>query len=410
MDQTSSSQKRNGLNKLKSLLILSHAPHLVYKDNVLAYAPYVNELNLWADVFSKVTVLSPLDNHTDNDETFQIKKKILTAYNHKNLNHNPLPALHFKSARLGLKSFLHTPKTLIKIYKGCSTADHIHLRCPGNIGLLGCLVQIFFPKTPKTVKYAGNWDPKAKQPLSYQLQKWILSNTFLTRNTKVLVYGDWPNQTKNIKSFFTASYSEQMTKISAPQRQWGGPIEFLFVGTLSPGKRPIYTLELFHQLLKKFGSTNEKDLSNHNPTIQSMRLTYYGDGPERKVLEDRILQLGLQDSVRLMGNVDSDELIKAYRKSHFLILPSQSEGWPKAVAEAMFWGALPLVTPISCVPWMIDQGRRGQLLSLDLAQDTSQVISLMEDLDVCYENSQLGAEWARQYTTERFAHEIKQLF
>ena len=43
------------------------------------------------------------------------------------------------------------------MYKAMKWADHIHLRCPGNIGLLGCIVQIAFPKKVKTVKYAGNW-------------------------------------------------------------------------------------------------------------------------------------------------------------------------------------------------------------------------------------------------------------
>lgn len=74
--------------------------------------------------------------------------------------------------------------------------------------MLGCLVQIFFPKKIKTAKYAGNWDPEAKQPLSYRIQRWVLSNTFLTRNIQVLVYGEWKQQTKNIKPFFTATYSK----------------------------------------------------------------------------------------------------------------------------------------------------------------------------------------------------------
>jgi len=51
------------------------------------------------------------------------------------------------------------------------SANHIHLRCPGNIGLLACLIQILFPNTPKTSKYAGNWDPNAKQPFTYKIQK-----------------------------------------------------------------------------------------------------------------------------------------------------------------------------------------------------------------------------------------------
>ena len=58
------------------------------------------------------------------------------------------------------------------------------------------------PKTPKSAKYAGNWDPKSKKPWSYQLQQWILSNTFLTKNMKVLVYGVWDGQSQNIYPFF----------------------------------------------------------------------------------------------------------------------------------------------------------------------------------------------------------------
>jgi len=72
-------------------------------------------------------------------------------------------------------------------------ADYIHLRCPGNMGL-EALVQMLFPNKPKTAKYAGNWNPKSKQPWSYRLQKWILSYTFLTQNMQVLVYGEWSNQ------------------------------------------------------------------------------------------------------------------------------------------------------------------------------------------------------------------------
>jgi glycosyltransferase involved in cell wall biosynthesis len=395
---------------MSNLLVLTHAPHIIENSAILAYAAYVREVNLWADAFSKVSVLSPLDDDTNHSDIFEKKKKILAAYNHRNLNHKPLSTLYFKSASLGLKSILNTPKTLAKIYKGFSTADHIHLRCPGNIGLLGCFVQILFPKTPKTVKYAGNWDPKAKQPLSYRLQKWILSNTYLTRKTKVLVYGDWSNQSKNIMSFFTATYGEEMTKIKVPQRHWDGPLEFLFVGTLSPGKRPTYALELIHLLMKQLDCKEGEIFNGHCTTIPSLRLKYYGDGPERVALEEMIIQNELQDCVTLMGNVNSEELIEAYQKSHFLILPSQSEGWPKAVAEAMFWGAIPLVTPISCVPWMIDHGQRGQLLSLDLAQDAKDIISIIEDPDLCQKKSHFGANWARQYTTERFAEEIKQLF
>src|SRR5574343_70255 len=105
------------------------------------------------------------------------------------------------------KAIFLLPKIAIQVYKAMSQADHIHLRCPGNMGLVGAMVQILFPKKSKTAKYAGNWDPNAKQPFTYKLQRWILSNTFLTKNMQVLVYGTWENQSKNIKTFFTVFHT-----------------------------------------------------------------------------------------------------------------------------------------------------------------------------------------------------------
>ena len=46
-----------------------------------------------------------------------------------------------------------------------------------------------------------------------------------------------------------------------------------------------------------------------------------------------------------------------------MILPSKSEGWPKAIAEGMFFGCIPIATPVSCVPWMLADGSRGILVS-----------------------------------------------
>ena len=115
------------------------------------------------------------------------------------------------------------------------------------------LIQIFFPKKVKTAKYAGNWDPKARQPFTYKLQRWILSNTFLTKNIQVLVYGDWENQTKNIKPFFTATYSESeiLNANFRIQNKDQESIKFLFVGTLSKGKQPLYAIQIVEELFKK---------------------------------------------------------------------------------------------------------------------------------------------------------------
>jgi len=178
--------------------IITHVDHFYKNDNYYAYAPYVREMNIWGKFVDKVVIVAPVSqNETSN---------INIPYSHKNITFSKIPPISLSSIFEVLKAFLMFPVIACKIFMAMQKADHIHLRCPGNIGLIGCLVQILFPRKTKTAKYAGNWDPNAKQPMSYRFQKWLLSNTFFTKNMQVLVYGEWPDQTKNVKSFFTASY------------------------------------------------------------------------------------------------------------------------------------------------------------------------------------------------------------
>ena len=294
-----------------------------------------------------------------------------------------------------LKTLFQLPLLFYTVYHAMQQADHIHLRCPGNMGLIGALVQILFPNTPKTAKYAGNWDPKAKQPWSYRLQKWLLSNTFLTRNMQVLVYGEWPNQTKNVKPFFTATYSEseiQNLEFSIQNKSF--PTSFLFVGTLSKGKQPLYVVQLVEELHK-----NGKKVT----------LDLYGEGVLRKELEQYINQHNLQAIVTLQGNQTKETVLKAYQTSHFLILPSKSEGWPKVVAEAMFWGCVPLVSPVSCVPYMLGNGSRGVVLQESLKADSNQLLELLHHPEVYQKMVCEGQNWSRQFTTDKFEAEIKKL-
>jgi glycosyltransferase involved in cell wall biosynthesis len=292
-------------------------------------------------------------------------------------------------------TFFKIPFIFFTILKAMRQADHIHLRCPGNMGLLGAVAQIFFPKKKKTAKYAGNWDPKAKQPLSYKLQKWILSNTFLTRNMQVLVYGKWPKQSKNIKPFFTATYSDT-EKIDIQPRAIAKDtlIKFLFAGTLSKGKQPLYAVQIVEELFKKGFKVN---------------LELFGNGNERVVIQSYIKNNNLESFIFLRGNQTADFIKQKYQESHFLVLPSKSEGWPKVVAEAMFWGCLPIATPVSCVVNMLDNENRGILLNEILIEDCEKIELLLHNETLYQEKVLQAVTWSQNYTTDYFEEEIKKL-
>ncbi|MDO6758767.1 glycosyltransferase [Tamlana sp. 2_MG-2023] len=365
--------------------VITHAIHKKEGGQLYAYAPYVREMNLWAKHVDEIVILAPVSN----EDLLPIE----TAYIHSNIKIVEIPNFDVTSLNNVIRSFFVIPKILLMIYRVMRKTDHIHLRCPGNIGLLGCLVQILFPKKPKTAKYAGNWDPKAKQPLSYNLQKWILSNTVFTKNMQVLVYGDWPNQSKNIKPFFTASYKN--LEIEKPMvRDYSNNLKFVFVGTLAQGKQPLVAIQLV-EALRKHGKLVTLDL--------------YGEGVLRESLESYIADHNLEHIAILHGNQPQSTVKEAIKTAHFSILPSKSEGWPKALAEAMFFGAIPIATSVSCVPYMLDEGIRGILLENDLSADCAKILALLNAEHVLQEMSQAAASWSQQYTLDRFDEEIVKL-
>ncbi|MCF6212466.1 MAG: glycosyltransferase family 4 protein [Flavobacteriaceae bacterium] len=365
--------------------IFTHVQHKFYQKKWYAYEPYVREMNLWIKHVSETLVVSPIssDNITDIESYFIVK----------NIKFHSIDSFNLLNLENIIKAILKIPSICFQIYKAMKWADHIHLRCPGNIGLVGSIVQIFFPSKPKTIKYAGNWDPNSKQPWSYRLQKRIVSNTFLTRNAKVLVYGNWPNQSKNIIPFFTATYSVKDI-IQIEKKELSNELRFIYVGALHAGKQPLLSVKVIQELKSK----------GYN-----VKLNMYGDGDEKEKLNLYIDKHDLKSEITMHGNKSADEVKQAYIEAHFLLFISKSEGWPKVVAEAMFWACVPITSRVSCVPWMLDSGRRGLLVN-DVKNEIVGVIEkLLTDKEKYNQMSLNAQKWSHKYTLETFDNEIQKL-
>jgi len=363
--------------------IFTHVPHYNSAGNYYAYMPYIREMNIWVHFADKVEVVAPVIAERGITDT---------PYKHENLKFSAVSSINFLTFTAALISLIKIPFIIFRIVSAMRQADHIHLRCPGNIGLLACVAQVFFPNKKKTAKYAGNWDPKSKQPWTYRLQKWILENSFLTRNMQVLVYGDWPGSGANILPFFTASFSEKEKVLH--EKEFESPFKFIFVGNLVKGKGTFLCLEI----IQKFSEMG-----------YDVQLAIYGDGPLKLGLERYIKKSNLSGKVALKGNQSLEILQEAYRENHFCLLPSQSEGWPKALAEAMFYGCIPVATAVSCIPWMLDYGNRGLLTNPTAEDFVVKIASVLKNPEVLSEMSYKGQSWSQKYTLEKFREEIKQL-
>lgn len=365
--------------------IITDAVHKEKSKKIYAYDPYVREINLWLKFVDEVSIVAPC-----------LKKginSIESNYNHKDIILHSIPFINALSFKNKIISLFKLPIIFFKIFEIMFWADHIHLRCPGNIGLLGSIVQIFFPFKPKTVKYAGNWDPNSKQPISYRIQKRILSNTFLTKKCKVLVYGKWESQSKNIIPFFTASYTKkEIQEIS--NKNFSDIIKFIFVGTFSKGKQPLLCVKTIQSLYNKGFK---------------VQLNMFGNGIEFSKVKNYIEENKLIDVVKLHGNQPKDVIKTSYQYSHFLIFISKSEGWPKVVAESMFWKCLPISSNVSCVSDMLGYGERGSVLDYNSEIDIieKEIISYIKNEELYQQKILKAQKWSHNYTLDSFEDAIK---
>ncbi|MFY0631057.1 MAG: glycosyltransferase [Flavobacteriaceae bacterium] len=365
--------------------IITHVEHKYQANDIYAYEPYVREMNLWGKYVSSCKIVAPLSSESINS--------IDSEYNFEGISLEEIPSFNILSFKNKLLTTAKLPVIIYKIFKACFWADHIHLRCPGNIGMLGCFVQVFFPFKKKTVKYAGNWDPKSKQPLSYRIQKWIVSNTFLTRNCQVLVYGEWENQTKNIKPFFTATYKESDI-VSIPEKKLNDQIKVIFVGAFTENKQPMLSVKAIEKLI----------IEGHQ-----VSLDMYGEGAEYNKIKTYIKKQNLDKYIKLHGNQSKDIVKKAFQESHFLVFVSRSEGWPKVVAESMFWSCLPISSPVSCIPFMLNKGERGALVDATVESVLNAIEGYLNNEKKYTDAVGLAESWSQEYTLDKFELEISKL-
>jgi glycosyltransferase involved in cell wall biosynthesis len=148
-----------------------------------------------------------------------------------------------------------------------------------------------------------------------------------------------------IRNFLDEASLESPDGAGGPPEE---PFRFIFLGSLSRRKRPELVLRALHAL-KSHG--------------RPCRLDFVGEGPLRRALEEEIRNRDLGDSVRLLGHLDrpSDML----RKSHYLVLPSESEGISRAAMEALYLGVPCILRDIDANGEIITHGTNGFLFRSD---------------------------------------------
>ncbi len=111
------------------------------------------------------------------------------------------------------------------------------------------------------------------------------------------------------------------------------------------------------------------DRKGHDLVIEALaelpgwRLLIVGSGPERVALEALARRLGVENRVRLVGEVPHTELPRYYTAADMLVLASKREGWANVLLESMSCGTPVLASPIPGNPEVIQERAAGLIMA-----------------------------------------------
>lgn len=131
--------------------------------------------------------------------------------------------------------------------------------------------------------------------------------------------------------------------------------------------------------------------------MPDVRCVIVGDGPERKKIESRIKNHGLEGTVRMEGEVAHEKLPEYLSQADIFVRPSRSEGMGNAFVEAMAAGLPVIGTAVGGIPDIITHEKTGLLVRPEDAQGLADaMMRLLTDSGLASRIAAAGMEKARR--------------
>lgn len=93
------------------------------------------------------------------------------------------------------------------------------------------------------------------------------------------------------------------------------------------------------------------------------RLTVAGSGPEADALKCLVAEMGLSDRVAFTGRIDNQDIHTLYAGGDLLLNPSTADNMPISLLEAYASGVPVVSTNVGGIPWLVQDGYNGLLVS-----------------------------------------------
>lgn len=372
----------------KDLLIVTHVQHYIWDDQIWAFGGYAREVDIWADIFPSIIIASPCIELSPPGDCLPLTRKNISVIPVQTRENSGILKCKFLL-------FFYLPRIIWKLSKLMREAWAVHVRLPGNLGAIGALLAPLFSERI-IAKYAGTWPNFEGEPKTYRLQKSLLKSRWFSG--PVTVYGDWPNQPDHVIPFFTSILTTdqiELAKKASEKKHLHFPSRILFVGRMDRGKNAHILLDAL-QILKKYNYSFEARI--------------IGDGNQKEELHQQVLDLGLQSRVTFTGAIPFSSVLENYIWGDILVLTSEnSEGWPKAIAEAMAFGLVCFGSERGLIPKMLSE-KRGVVVDPVTANNLADCLKELLNSPSTYKTiSKNATEWSQNYSLNGLRKAIKEL-
>ncbi|WP_418509513.1 glycosyltransferase [Corallibacter sp.] len=324
---------------MRTLTIISHTEHYFDKEGQLVgLGATVMEINQLLSIFDKIYHVAMLYKNPAPASCLPYASNAITFV--------PIPKVGGKKITDKLAIVGQMPAILKRISKTLKHSDYFQFRAPTGIGVFVLPYLIYLYHGKGWFKYAGDWSAQ-QSPIAYKFQNYLLKN----QKRQVTINGSWPNQKSNCITFENPCLTDQEIvsghEITAIKKWNEKAIELCFVGRLEANKG----LDLFLNALALLSEETKQTIKKVHVVGGGTLLSNYKTWAEK-----------LNITMTFYGVLSRNDVHEIYKKSHGIVLPSKSEGFPKVIAEALNYGCIPVVSDIYAIRDYITHEKNGFLI------------------------------------------------
>lgn len=368
----------------RRLGVVTHVPHWQVNGSLLAYEPYVREMDVWSELFEHVVICAPRGEGPPQGN--------LAAYGGTNVAWRPVDYSMGWTGRARLHRLTQLPAMAWTLDRLIRDTDIVLLRSPGHPALVARPLVRAHRRTSIT-KWAGYFGAFEGERLPSRVERRLAARD----RWPVLVYG--PSSHAHLVSFSPALMTREELDRAAQLgrgRTWSPPWRMLSVGRLLPVKG--FDLAL----------AGLARLRAERPELD-WRYTLVGDGPAAADLRGMAEQSGISDRVTFTGALPFESVQEHYGAAHLVIMPGVKEGWPKPVAEAWAHGAVPVAAAAGIVPWIIAEGGVGATFDPEPQALAGALAGLITQPDRLARDAERGYAAVQQLSLEQFAANLERV-